>query len=409
MGQCRRRFANDAVRAARRHRPHASDSMPASELADPRAWASPRAPGDAGVLHEAAAAAIAAPTAREADAFDASARALLSAAIARRDGVALAQWLGAAPSAAVARHLRRLLSDIERDGGDAAGLRTTLFALPLIVVAALTEGEGTVTLDGVLGHAQALAGMLRDARAFAGCETLALGNAVVGADAIDIRALPTLLARALLPESAPGVATVLDLPPAPMELHGATERVFLRFVVGAVLTPPGVDPLGDTRIGQWGSAMSRALTDVWRVPGVSLLALPRPPQRLVQAVQAGRSAQREVSAQIFASNAIRALRASYGEPTAFVSAHRRADAEGGGELRVSLSSPFAPKTAEGFRCPIYAYETVAEVGATLEALLVDCRVTDVRFLAGVHADVDPVTGGRLFFKDADALTPARPQ
>jgi hypothetical protein len=398
-----------AMRAARRHRPHASDSMPASELADPRAWPSRRAPGDAGVLHEAAAAAIAAPTAREADAFDATARALLSAAMARGDGVALAQWLAAAPSVAVARHVRRLLSDVERDAVDAERLRTTLFALPLIVVAALTEGEGGLTLDGVLGHPQALAGMLRDARALAGCETLALANAVVGADAIDIRALPALLARALLPESATEVASARDLPPAPMELHGATERVFLRFVVGAVLTPPGIDPLADTRIGQWGSAMSRALADAWRVPGVSLLALARPPQRLVQAVQAGRSAQREVSAQIFASNAIRMLRASVGEPTAFVSAHRCADAEGGGELRVSLSSPFAPRAAEGFRCPIYAYETVAEVGAMLEALLIDCRVTNVRFLPGVQADVDPVTGGPLFFKDTVALPPARPQ
>lgn len=383
--------------------------MPVSDLADPRAWPAPSARGDAGALHEAAAAAIAAPTAREADAHDAAARALLAAAIARGDGAALARWLAGAPSPSVARHLRRLLSDIERDAADADGLRATLFALPVVFVAALTEGEGGVMLGGVLENAKGYAHLLREARAFAGCETIALANALVGVDSVDIRALPALLARARLPEEAAGVASALDLPPAPMEVDGATERVFLRFIAGAVLTPPGVDPLADPRIGHWGMAVSRALADGLRPAGVSLLALPRVPQRLVQAVQAGRSAQREVSAQIFASNAIRKLRASYGEPTAIVSAHRCAGAEGGGELRVSLSSPFAPKAAEGFRCPVYAYETVRDVGAMLEALLIDCRVADVRFVPGVHPDVDPVTGGPLFFKEADASTRARLQ
>ena len=36
----------------------------------------------------------------------------------------------------------------------------------------------------------------------------------------------------------------------------------------------------------------------------------------------------------------------------------------------------------------------------LDALLRDCRVSAVRFLPGVHADVDPVMGGPLFFKDS---------
>lgn len=380
--------------------------MPASELADPRAWPSTAAAGDARVLHQAAASAMAAPTAREADAWDEKARALLAAALARGDGAALAQWLAAAPSAAVARHLRRLLSDVERDGVETEDLHTTLFALPLIVVAAITEGERGVVLDGVLEQAPALAQMLRDARALAGCETFALASAVVGADAVDVPVLPALLSRARLPGPTAGLASALDLPPAPMEVSGANERVFLRFVVGAVLTPPTVDPFADTRIGQWGIGLSRALADAWRAPGVSLLALPRPPQRLVQAVQTGRAAQREVSAQIFASNAIRTLRASYGEPTAIVSAHRCAEAEGGGELRVSLSSPFAPKAAEGFRCPVYAYESVQEVGTMLETLLVDCRVTQVRFVPGVQADVDPVTDGPLFFKEAGASVPS---
>ena len=38
----------------------------------------------------------------------------------------------------------------------------------------------------------------------------------------------------------------------------------------------------------------------------------------------------------------------------------------------------------------------------LDALLRDCQVSDVRFLPGVHGDIDPVTHGPLFFKDDGA-------
>ncbi len=176
----------------------------------------------------------------------------------------------------------------------------------------------------------------------------------------------------------------------------------LRFVAGAVVAAPRADPLAESGIGRWGMAFARAVADPLRAPGLALLALPRPAQRFVAAVQSGRAAQREVSAQIFAANAIRKFRASHGEPTAIISAHRAAGAPGAGELRLSLSSPFAPKEAEGFRCPVYAYEAVRHVGAMLDSLMRDCRVTDVRFLPGIHPDGDPITGGPLFFKNAGA-------
>ena len=135
---------------------------------------------------------------------------------------------------------------------------------------------------------------------------------------------------------------------------------------------------------------------------VTLLALPRPLARLVPALANGRAAQREVAAQIFASNALRKFRASVGEPIAVISAHRADDAPGGGELRLSLSSPFAPRDAEGFRCQLYPHERVGDVATMLRELLRDCRVADVRVRSGVHPDVDPQTGVRLLFKDAEA-------
>jgi hypothetical protein len=375
--------------------------MYALDLDDPRTWPTANA---AIAPYADARQAIDATTRAEADALDARLRDWVTRALAAREGELLARTVAQAPSPAIARHLRRVLTDVERAPLHASGeLYTTLFAIPVIVVAGLDAEAAPVTLGAVLPDVAALAAMLREARAFGGCETFALSPSLVAADRVDIAALPMLLARrALLAQAVDFAGGALDLPPAPIPVESGVERVHLRFIPGVVLTPPGTDPLAESTIGRWGMALAAAIAKGLAAPGVTRLALPRPAQRLVAAVQSGRAAQRDVSAQIFASNAIRRIRASHGEPTAIVSAHRATDAPGGGELRLSLSSPFAAKAAEGFRCPLYPYETVQEVAAMLVALLRDCRVSAPRFMAGVHGDVDPVTGGPLFFKDHGA-------
>jgi hypothetical protein len=118
---------------------------------------------------------------------------------------------------------------------------------------------------------------------------------------------------------------------------------------------------------------------------------------LLPAVAEGRAAWRDVAAQIYASNTLRKFRSAVGEPTAVISAHRAPDAPGGGELRLSLSSPFDAKAAEGFRCPLFALERVNDVASMLVTLLGDCRVTDIRILEGVHADRGG-GGATLMFK-----------
>ena len=393
--------------------------MSPPDFDDPRAWPRASAAGTVGAkLHAAARGAIDAPTGREAAAFDATARALLAAALRASDGAALGGVFASAPSAAVVRHLLRLLADVERgEPQDDTTLRHVLFAIPVIVVAALESGAAEATLPGVLPDARRLESILRDARAFRGIDAFALSGALAGADAIDVAAMPALVGRGALADrldvaalparagrgSSGDARTVpVDIAPAAISVRDAVERVHLRFIAGAALAPPRIDPLAEPKIGAWGLAFAREVARQIGAPGVTLLALPRPPQRLVPALPAGRAAQREVAAQIFASNAIRRLRASFGEPIAVVSAHRAADAPGGGELRLSLSSPFAPTSAEGFRCPVYAYEAVGDVAAMLANLMRDCRVADVRFVAGIHADVDPSTGGPLFFDQAAA-------
>lgn len=375
--------------------------MSLSDLADPRVWSDAPAAGAASAeVHVAVASAIDAHTRQDADRHDADARRLLLQMLQASRTDALADAFASAPSVAVARHLWRLLAEIERGDEAAPALQTTLFALPVILVAGLDAGAAPVTLAGVIAKREELEQLLRSANTFGGAETFALSGTLCGAEAIDIAALPRLLARRHIDAHPGHRLPPLDFAPSPVDVRAPTEQVHLRFIAGAVLTPAGADPLRDTRIAAWGMSFANAIARALAAPGTTLLALPRAPQRLTPALQSGRAAQREVSAQLFASNAIRKLRASVGEPTAVISAHRAHDAPAGGELRLSLSSPFAPRDAEGFRCPLYPYEPVRDVAAMLVALLADCQVADVRVRGGVHADRDPVTGAPLLFKDA---------
>ena len=380
------------------------DSMPVADLPDPRVWPDPADAGAASAqLHVAVAEAIEAGTGREAAIADARALQQIERLLAAHAGRALADAFATAPSFAVARHLWRLLAAVERgEPQRTTALTTTLFALPVVLVAALDAGDEALTLSGILPDPRALEALLRDASEFAGAQAFVLSPALAAVDAIDLPALPGLLARTTLSETAAGVLPPLDLPPAPIAVEPGGERVHLRFIAGAVLTAPRADPLRATAIGTWGLPFAQAISRQLHAAGLSVLALPRPPARLVPAAHAGRAAQREVAARVFASNAIRKLRASVGEPTAVISAHRAADAPGGGELRLSLSSPFAPRDAEGFRCPLYPYEPVHDVIAMLAAMLRDCRVDNVGFRAGLHGDVDPLTGAPLLFKEATA-------
>ena len=371
-------------------------------IADPRTFPGvASAPDAARVLYALADASLAADTGQRADAIERELRAALTARLAD-DGAALAAYLDGAPSVAVARQLWRALDSAWRDATvtDGAGLAVTVFALPLVIVTGREGAGGDDMLLSVLEDTAKLAAILRDGGALAGNRTFALSNALVASEAIDIARLPEILSWCRLPDA---LARGAPLPqrviiPAPLTVHAGREAVHLRFLVGTAIAKPGVDLVVESDVGEWGAALTRELGVQLGAGVVSVLALPRAPRRLLPAVAQGRAAQREVSAQIFASNAIRRFRGAVGEPTAVISAHRTLDAPTGGELRLSLSSPFDPRGAEGFRCPLFPLDRVGDVANMLIDLMRDCRVTDVRTLAGIHADRVEGTGLPLLFK-----------
>ena len=366
-------------------------------MTDPRTFPDrARAPAAAAPLHRAAEDSLAATTGQAAAQIDARISAALTALLVPDRGAELAALFASAPSAAVHRHLWRLLVACERAGAPDPSLLVRVFAIPVVVVAGLDgTAEGPVEVPAVVDGVEALAALLREHRALAGHATLALGNALAGADALAFDRLGGLLAwRTLADSPAPARA----LTPAPIRVTAGAEGAHLRFLAGTVLAAAGADPFRDAEVGAWGIPFARALTESLRVPGASVLALPRAPQPLAEALWRGRVAQREVGAQLFASNAIRQLRAATGEPSAVISVHRVESAPSGAEVRLSLSSPLDPREAQGFRCPLYPLDRVDDVVQMLATLLADCRVVDVRVQPGVHGDRDPDTGLPLLFK-----------
>ena len=282
-----------------------------------------------------------------------------------------------------------------------ADFALTVFALPIVIVGGIEGAAEDITHPGILGEPELLAAILREHRALGGNETFALADALVSADALDVPRLPEIFALQRLPESRTAEFSPRILPPSPLGFPAGREVVHLRLLVGSALAPQGVDLLAQTEVGKWGMPFTKELSRQLAASQTSVLALALAPQRPLPALRGPRREARGRRA-LFASNAIRKLRASVGETTAVISAHRAPDAPGGGELRLSLSSPFAPRDAEGFRCPLHPLDRVGDVASMLGKLMADCRVTDLRVVSGVHADRDPATGLTLVFKP-DAL------
>ena len=298
-----------------------------------------------------------------------------------------------APSPFVARHLWRIVDRVwrapEHDGAESI----VPFAMPVVVVAGAT-GEMETHVCAVLPDVQALVDCMRQGQALRGNHMLGFGHGLVSASALSISALARW--RSL---RAPGtnVAEAMAAALAPADIpirHG--EFVHLRFLPGWAIAPRSVDLFADRSVGKWAAGATQELVRMLHCAHASVLALPRAPQTPLAARHDGLTAQREVSAQLFASNAIRTVRASRGEPVAVISGHRAADAPGGGELRLSISSPLEPRDAQGFRCPIQPIEPVSAPLSMLLDLLHDCRVTEVHLVAGVHPERGP-RGMPLFF------------
>ena len=282
-----------------------------------------------------------------------------------------------------------------------ADFALTIFALPIVIVGGIEGAADDVTIAGILEESELLAAILREHRALDGNETFAFADALRERRRARLPALPEIFSVAALPEWRAAEFS----PRIRRRLRSVFRQAAKACTCDFSWVPPsrrGARTCFHGRRRQMGHAIHEGtLAPTGQQSGIGARA-GACAERPLPAFHAGRVAKREVGAQLFASNAIRKLRASVGEPTAVISAHRAPDVPGGGESRLSLSSPFAPRDAEGFRCPLHPLDRAGDVASMLAKLMTDCRVTDLRVVSGVHADRDPTTGLTLLFKP-DAL------
>jgi hypothetical protein len=311
--------------------------------------------------------------------------------------------LNRAPSLAVLRMLARVLAQAHAEAGRAkageSALATTVFALPMVIVAA---NSSPIQIPGALPNVGEFVELMKANGALRGNQTFTMSNALAASHALSLAKLPSTLSWWQLENH-----SQIAVEKASMQLPANQESVFLRFLVGTAIAGPGVDLLNEKDSGKWGMPFTQAFAKQLGGGSLSLLAMPRPPRTPLAALYQGRVAQREVSLQLFATNAIRKFRASVGEPKAVISAHRTLGASAGGgmqggEVRLSLSNTFDEKGAEGFRAELFATDRAQDIVTTMQDLLRECNVEDVTVLGEVFPDHDPETNLPWFFR-ADAL------
>lgn len=325
---------------------------------------------------------------------DTELRERLAASLLSGDVSEIADSLARAPSHAAQRHITRTLASAHVEAGRARGdaaLPSTVFAIPVVIVAA---NSGPVNVPGALPNIDEITALMKAHGALRGNETFVLSNALAPASALALEKLPATLGWW---ESSGGTPVAIEKAALPVPAN--QESVFLRFLVGTALAGPGVDLLTANDTGKWGMPFTQAVAKQLGGGTLSLLAMPRPPRSPLAALMQGRAAQREVSLQLFATNAIRKFRGSVGEPEAVISAHRTVD---GGEVRLSLSNPFDEKGAEGFRAELQATDRAQDVAVLMQDLLRECNVGSVTVLADVFPDIDTESKLPMLFR-ADAL------
>ena len=249
---------------------------------------------------------------QRADACDRELRAALGREL-ESDGTRLVAAFSRAPSVEVTRHLWRVLDSVWTAPPRDAALAVTVFALPLVVVAGVERGGDPCSLPGALPHTERLAAILREHGALKGNRTIALGDALVAAETIDIARLPQIRKWQQLPDAlAPGaMASGRDLVPAPIAVPAGSETVHLRFLLGTAIAVPAADLLAEPDVGRWHPVRAATCARACDRRRIGVV-LPRAPQRLPPSRPA-RSAARG-PAQLFAANAIRRFRSSVGEP-----------------------------------------------------------------------------------------------
>lgn len=252
--------------------------------------------------------------------------------------------------------------------------RALVFALPIVLVAGI---KGKLQLPGRLPDIGAVKALLTKHGVIRADSDVYLSGKLQHLD--DLSAIrPSQLQqwKSALRYASGGLP--LELKEEPMLLDG--EAVFLRFLVGVAMQPNDGEPAirlnGD--INSWGMPLTHLLGEQLGRDGLTLFAIPRPPQLLPAALQQGYFARQEVHMQVTVSNMLRKLRTAGETPVATLAAHE------GGELRLTISSQENRDNWQGFVWPLSPLDNIELICQNFRQLMVECHVDDVRIIDTVQ-------------------------
>ena len=250
-----------------------------------------------------------------------------------------------------------------------AALVMRLFAIPLLIV---TGGRGLAVVPGIVPDVGELRKQFEKHGALGQSKNFGLGNALTTAGELAAVKFSVLyrLSRGLGQEG----FRPPEFAPQDIEVDSGEERVHLRFLIGAALTPANAPGFTETagNIGAWGLPFTQTLAGQFGQEGLSLLPIPRPPMTLQRALETGRFALREMEFQLFLSNALRRFRARVGDPDATVASYSD------GSVRITLTSHFDASLACEYRWPLYPEDDLGAVSNSIFGLLAECRLETVQ-------------------------------
>jgi hypothetical protein len=306
--------------------------------------------------------------------------ALRKLAAAGEDAGITAAFASAPSQNVYARVWRALCAAVEQPARD-DGVGVRVFAIPWVIVC--TAGAAA-SLPGVLPDVESLARVLEAGGVFGASRSLGLGNALVSIETLEALRPSEVMRMSSTP-------ALRDMAPAPIAVERGVEEVHVRFLLGAAIAPAHAPDIVETgaNVGKWGTPALRAMAAQLAAPGVQILPMPRPPAGIMSAAWHGRRAGVETAFNLFVSNTVRRFRSSVGDPQVALSSHA------GGELRVTLSTPFDDALVEGFRWPLHPADDLGEVERAITSMLQECRVGDPQVLPDVLPDRSS-TGAALF-------------
>ncbi len=305
---------------------------------------------------------------------------MLTDLLVANDHAAINAALTQAPAQEAWQTLWQALCDvIETPPANGPKYSVTLFALPVIVVAASTQGT---TLPGTLSDPAKILHILRqygileqDAMAF-------LAPELISAESMAVVSPATRYDwKIQLPYSFENeVANPFGLEGCPISVK--EESAWLRFIVGGIRQTqdlPSSIRLGGL-VGKWGLSLSQELSEQLKSADATVLAMPRAPQTWQAAQENGRTILLETRLQLLASNAIRTIRSKGRTPVVVIAAHEN------NEIRITFSSQEDAERWQGFVWPLSPADQVEHIAQFAQTLARDCQVSDIRVIDTIQPD-----------------------